>query len=353
MALVPFLLLAMLIIAGILGLIFIVGSILLTIGLVRKGKPNKSKMLPVVLIILGVIFMLPVVVCIVWFATGDIKNKYYKSRYEKETGSVVELWKHTNVTEEKGSEQALKALLSTADSGNKELFKSNFSEEIQNDPEFNKKLDAFFDEYPGGLSVLEFDEGGGAGGGSSNRGRRERNYSCDYDINLGDESYYLELSFCYVNDDHPEQIGVTEFKVMNLEGYVDYYINQDGYERSHTKEDYLVCDICTPDEVSARRVGGHAYRWNESDANLVSADEMGKILGDSKYLKDAIDTGKIGAPNITHTSSVTSSITYFYEILPEDGEQRYVEITTTEDGEIIDAYKESEDKYNLGKIVEK
>ena len=57
MALVPFLLLAMLIIVGILGLIFIVGSILLTIGLVRKGKPNKSKILPVVLIILGVIFI--------------------------------------------------------------------------------------------------------------------------------------------------------------------------------------------------------------------------------------------------------------------------------------------------------
>lgn len=353
MALVPFILLALLIIAGILGLIFIVGSILLTIGIVRKGKQNKSKILPVVLIILGVIFMRPVVVCIVWFATGDIKNKYYKSRYEKETGSVVELWRHTNVTEEKGSEQALKALLSTADSGNKELFKSNFSEEIQNDPEFNKKLDAFFDEYPGGLSTLEFDEGGGAGGGSSNRGRRDRNYSCSYDINLGDESYYLELSFCYVNDDHPEQIGVTEFKVMNLEGYVDYYINQDGYEMSRTKDDYLVCDICTPNEVSARRVGGHAYRWNESGANLVSADEMSEILDDSKYLKDAIDTGRIGSPNIKHTSSATSSIDYFYEILPEDGEKRYVKIVTSEDGRIIDATKQSEDKYNLGEIVEK
>jgi len=351
MALATALVLILIIVAAVLGIVFLIGLTLLIIGIVRKCKAkNKGKKSPVALIVTGSVLMVPSIIIVGIIVYNLVSSDMNRAKWEREADSVVELWQNTNVTDDKAAKQALASLLTHADMGDKEAFAKNFAKPLRDDPEFNEKIDRFFAEYPGGLAGLDFKSSGGGGGGSSNRGVRERHSIYGYDINLGDESYYLELAFCYVNDTDPDQIGVTRFEVYNLGGYVDYNLMQDGHVISHGDDDYLVCNICTPDEVSARRIGGHAYRWTESEVEPVTADEMEQILKNCTTLDDAISTGKIGQPNSEYHTPNSNGTDYIYELKPEDGEARYAKIVVSSDGRLLDSWLNSEDKRTIRKL---
>ncbi|SCW26698.1 protein of unknown function [Ruminococcaceae bacterium YRB3002] len=353
MALATVLVLIMLIIAAIMGIVFLIGLVLLIAGIVHKSRErNKGKKSPVVMIVTGAIMMVPSLLCVILLAIGIIGSERERRYWEQEADSVAELWKHVSVTDEKAADQALDALLQSADEGDKEAFAKNFADTLREDPEFDGMVDEFFREYPGGLADLKFKNDGMAGGGASNRGHTERHATTNYDTAFWGESYYIRLSFVYKNDDHPEEIGVTGFQVMNLGGYAEYHYDENGYENYHGDDDYLVCCIRTPDEVSARRVGGHAWRWRESDVEPLSLEDMKALLEDSFYLQDAINTGRIGQPNIEYHISNSTGIDYYYEITPDMTGSRYINISTSSDDRIIDAWLCTDEKRSVENIIE-
>ena len=355
MALAPFLLIALLIIASILGIVFVIGLILLIVGIVSKcNRKNDGKKSPVVLIITGIVMMVPSVLCVTLIAVYVVKTDLNKAHWEREATTIVELWQHTNVTEEKAAGQALEALLKAADAGDKEAFVGSFAEPVREDPEFEREVKLFFDEYsefPGALAELEFDGGVSSGSAEHDRGITTRTAHAHYDIKLGDESYYIKVSYCFENDEHPEQIGVTGFEVMNLGGYVDYHLTMEGRELEH--DDYVACNYCTPDEVSARRISGHARRWKASDVELLTLSEMKDVLNSCDYLEDleaAKRVGLIGDPNSEYHIVASTAVNYYYEIAPEDGEARFVDIVVSAEGKLLDAWVCSEEKSAIEKI---
>jgi len=351
MALATALFLVAIIIAVILGIVFLIGLTLLIIGIVRKCKPkNEGKKSPLALIITGAVLMLPSLIILIVIAVNVISSEINRAHVESRADNVVEVWQNTHVTDDKGAEQALSYLLTYADKGDKDLFRKNFAKSIQEDPDFNRKMEAFFKEYPGGLAGLEFKNSGSSGGGSANRGVRESHSNYSFNVNLGDESYYLKLSFCYENDTDPDGIGVMGFEVYNLGGYVDYYLTSNGSVIDHGGNDYLVCNICTPGEVSARRIGGKAYRWTESSTEPITADEMEQLLAQCVTLDDAIATGKIGQPNGEYHLPNSNGTDYYYELKPEDGEARYVKIIVSSDGRLLDAWLNSPDRNTIRKL---
>ena len=352
MALATALVLILLIIASILGIVFLIGLILLIIGIVRKSnKKNEGKKSPVVLIVTGAVLMVPSIICVVLIAVSLVKSDINRAHWENEADSIVELWQHTSVTDEKAAPQALNALLTAADDGDKEAFMKCFAESVREDDEFEDMVDQFFEEYeefPDELADLEFDGGVSGGTAEHNRGVSTRVSSAYYDINLGSDSYYIRMRFCFENDKDPDEIGVTLFEVTNLGGNVDYNLTMDGREIDH--DDIVACHYCTPDEVSARRIGGHARRWTDTDLELISVDEMRDLLEDCDTIREAWNSGLIGTANSEYQIPQSTAEYYYYEVEPEDGEERYVKITVSSDGRILDAWLCSEDKHSIEKI---
>ena len=373
MALAPFLVLTLLIIASIIAGVFLIGLILLIIGASIKGKKKyEGKKSPIVMMVVGVCIMLPAAILFAVVAAHALKDDFTRAKWERDGGSVVELWQETHVTDEVAAPQALKALLFAADKGDKDAFVINFAKNVREDPEFDKMVDQFFKEYkefPVKLDELEFDGGVAGGNATHDRGVTTRWSSAYYNINLGDDSYYIGMRFCFENDKDPDEIGVTWFEVTNLGGYVDYNLTMDGREIEH--DDAVACYYCTPDEVSARRIAGHAMRWTESSVGpgsdlgmrLLSVDEMKDLLNSVKTLDEAIATGSIGQPNSEYHMSASTSVYYYYEIesesegetgaglVPETDKRRYVKICVSRDGEIIDAWVCSEDRGSIIKIA--
>ena len=144
MALATALVLILLIIASILGIVFLIGLILLIIGIVRKSKKkNEGKKSPVVLIVIGAVLMIPSIACVITIAVYLVKSDLNRTKWEKEADSIVELWQHVSITDEKAAPQALNALLTAADDGDKEAFMKCFAESVREDDEFE---DEDFDE---------------------------------------------------------------------------------------------------------------------------------------------------------------------------------------------------------------
>ena len=148
MALASVLVLILLITALVMGAVFLLGLILLIIGIVRrKNKKNEGKKSPVVLIITGSVLMVPSIICVVLIAVSLVMSDINRAHWEKEADSIVELWQNTHVTDEKAAPQALNALLTAADNGDKEAFIKCFAKTVREDDEFEDMVDQFFEEY--------------------------------------------------------------------------------------------------------------------------------------------------------------------------------------------------------------
>lgn len=364
MAFAPIIVLILIIIEVILALTFAAGVALLVTGLCTRGRKakraenaddngkgkGKVKKAPIVMIIVGCLLMVPAVAIFVPLFVYTTKTDIERAMW-KDADNVADLWKHVTYTDETAAPVAIAMLLEDADAGDRQAFAENFAESVRADKDFEEKLDKFFAEYPGGLKNLNYKGGVSSSDGDSNRGVVEKHATAYYDVVVGDESYYLNVSYCYWNDAHPEGVGITRFQIMNLGGYVEYNYYGTGYRRGYDEGAYLICNMATPEEVSARRVAGEAIPWAESDVAPISEYEMEKILRASDTIRDAQATGKLGTPNAQITDSLSSAVEYYYELLPQPGGPRFAQITTDDEGKILYAYIRSDEKSDYNNKV--
>ena len=92
MALAPFLVLTLLIIASIIAGVFLIGLILLIIGASIKGKKKyEGKKSPIVMMVVGVCIMLPAAILFAVVAALAFKGDFTRAKWERDGGSVVEL----------------------------------------------------------------------------------------------------------------------------------------------------------------------------------------------------------------------------------------------------------------------
>ena len=329
----------------ILGVLFISGMILLIAGVRKNRKPeNKGKKSPKVMIAFGIILIIPAVMALsigVFVKTFSfVSDNTWKARYD----SVAEMWKNKHVNEKKACEQAFEELLKAADEGDKEAFSKCFSDTIRKEPDFQERVDNFFKSYPGELKDLEYDDGGADSSASLNHGHNVKLASNRYDAIKGSESYYISLRCCFENTDNPEEIGVTQFIVMNLGGYADYCYDSFGYIKHPEEDEYLLCYMKSPEEVPARRIGGTAYPWTASEKEPVTKEEMKKLLVNNEYFCDAKSSGNLGEPNVTYSIVSSNGDNYIYELASENGKPLYVDITVNYEDRIVDAITRGQEK---------
>lgn len=319
--------------------IFLAGIILLIIGIVNKGKPkNAGRKFPAVLISVGVtLLVLPALI----FAFGIVPG----IRKTFISDSVPEHWQNARVGDSQAADEAIKALMEAAGSGDRKALAKNFTAQVRNSPSFEKNLDSFFSTYPAALSGCELKGGSSGSSGSYNYGHNVLTGSASYTCDLEGERYFINISFCYENTDEPDKVGVKSFSVMNLGARALYIqeFNKRSMQGDYENDTALICDIKGSDEVDARLIGGYPFVWHSTDNKKLTADEMRTLLSKTMDMRSLIQ--KTGAPNVSIKYSNSTGYDYYYELVPENGEPRYAYICASSVmGNIIDAYVYTSEK---------
>ena len=339
MAFVSMMFVFFLIAAVILGALLITGLVLLIVGIVRKcSKKNAGKKSPSVLIVSGsVLLVLPVITVVLlsaWGVSSCAGTAFKRTQYE----CVPDRWRNEWVYDSQAEEEIIEALFNSADKGDREAFGKNFTPELQRKEGFDEAVNAFFAAYPKGFAGCERKDKNGGGSASYNYGHNVKNDSVHFNTTLGGEWYYVSVEFCYDNTDEPDKVGVTDFKIMNLEGAAVFF---DEYWRNtdYGSDVYLLCDIKNSDEVSARLIGGQPLLWTPTDTPRLTADELRELLKENKRLDSPALLEKLGAPNAFCKYVNSNAYEYYYELQDRNGQPCYAELETdSPDGEIFMAF---------------
>lgn len=294
-----------------LGFLFLVGAILLIVGIVRKRKPqNAGKKSPTACIVSGAVFLLPPVGTAVYLAVS-LAVSLFTATFGNLFFHVTDRWRSGQfVGDTRAVSEAIEELLSSAERGDRASFEKMFPTKFREREDFEKTIDAFWESYPSGLALCERE--GGMGG--SMRSGYKATASASYTCFLDGEWYYMGLEICYGDSDAPEEVGVTFFCIENLEAY--------ALDRDYGDHAFLVCEIKDESDVTARLIDGRGYVFTPTPDRSITVEEMKGYLTGCEHLSDLSD--RIGKPNASRDSRSSASSDYYYELVPENGEPRYV-----------------------------
>lgn len=330
-------------------LVFTFGLILFIVGLANKKKIKRdNKKWPVVLIVIGLINMIPpVIITIILVIAASVYN-YRIDHMLDLYDTIPEAWKNVETNDRKAGTQALDMLLERADANDREGFIECFAEEVRREPGFEDAVDAFFEAYPGNLSSGEFTYNAH---GTSQTGEVKKAIH-GYQGPANGEYYFITVGYCYWNNEHPEEVGVTYFAIMDVAGDASYHAGLTEINRDND-ELFLFCYFPSPDEVNARLIDRYTYLWTDTEGPVLTSDEMREYLADFETLQEAIDAGGIGQPNANPVyNGGIVSCEYFYELQPVNGEPRYAHIRTAgQYGRIIEAYLSTPDSTDYDHMI--
>lgn len=308
------------IICIILCLLFITGLIFLIAGIVNKRKPKYiGKKSPAVCIITGSILLLLPVVSTLTLIITSISSAVIKNIKRADYDNVTDRWRNEWVSDHVAADEAIKQLLESADTGDRETFAKTFTPNIQENENFQVLLDDFFELYPVGLSQCELDGGNAGSSGSYNYGHNVQTGRAYYTCTLNGEWYYIGMSFCFENTDSPDDVGVDFFCIENLEA--------NALDTEYADDEYLVCAIKNENEVTARLIDGRGFVFEPTPERVITETQMCEYLQNYDDLDNLVF--EIGAPNVTKKYSNCTGCDHYYELLPEDGEPRYAYICTS------------------------
>ena len=323
-----------LIILAIIGLVisFFIGVFLLIRGILKKPLAEYAGTnVPRNLMITGIVLIsLPFAATAVLAISGitlSATTIYQRSNYE----CIPDVWRHETVSRGRAEDDIITALLSSADKGNRESFAKNFTPQMQKKNGFDDAVDKFFGAYPTGLSKCEKYDKVRMDQDEAAQLEGIKEDSLSFRCCLDENWYFLMVEYCYRNDEEPDKVGVTGFRVMNLEAAAVYYENEDA----NVPARFPVCDIKSSSEVNARMIAGNPYLWKDTDTPRISEDQLREILKKTNRLDSPILKYNIGEPNLIIKEPDSNEYGYFFE-LTSSSEPRYAYFQTdSERGNIL------------------
>ena len=253
-------------------------------------------------------------------AVGDVLGTVFwlrKQAAEDKYSNPTDRWRNETVFEFETSD-AINWLLGAADLGDRSGFAELFAPVIVNNEKFSAQLDSFFERYPVGLSECELDGGFTNGGGDYYHGDVEEHQSARYTCFLGDEWYYMDLSYCYQNTKAPDEVGITFFCIENLEA--------NALDREYSENDHLACRIADESEVTARLINNRGFVFEPTPERSITLEQMREYLEKCDSLSDVIEM--IGEPNAAKKIYNATGNDYYYELTSDNDSPLYAHIVT-------------------------
>ena len=317
-----------LIIIGIIGML--VGLILLIVGIINRKKPaNQGKRFPKVFITIGSILLI-----VPFLTTSALVISSVVSIF-RSYDSLPDRWNNIWISDSMASDDAVKALTNAAGKGDREALAKCFSADVRKDPDFDKMLDEFIQNYPTEISQCELDGSSSGSSASYDYGHVVKTGGGHYECDHNGERYFFNLYFCHENTDEPDKVGVTWFSVTNIEAQAKKSAEYDPIDNEDPRG--MECLIISSDEVNAKLIGGVPYLWEPTPDKKFSEDEMRKLLSGAASMEDVYAAA--GTPNASYKAFNSTGYEYFYELRSSEKEPRYANIcASSPKGYIIDAY---------------
>ncbi len=293
----------------ILGTLAVTGIALLIVYLVQRSKKKKrGEKASKAPLVASMFFLALPLAALIWFAVSTISSKITQMGYE----DCTDKWKNEHVFDDEARNDIITELFAAADNGDKEKIMALFTDEIQEKSALEKQVDAFLAAYEAGFSGLEYDhDGGGSSGGGG-----VSTFSSGGTIIKDGEIYYIRMSACHENEEHPEKVGLESFEIHSSKAEA-LRMNDEAY----TDERYIRCEIQVAEDFNLRIIDGTPYRFTEIEREL-TAEQVERAVEASRDADDLFAI--IGEPN-----AVWKDMYLIYE-LAEDEEYGYAKVSYSE-----------------------
>lgn len=231
--------------------------------------------------------------------------------------NLADKWKHQRVTDTMAQNDVIKMFIRAADNGDKDAVILMFSEDIRDNVGFEKQVEEFLLEYPGGFYGLEFDMQGGHSSEDNDYGKKIAYFSCNYEVKKEGQMFYVSFGGCHQNSYDETEVGLEYFCIRSEKAKV----LADEIGRSiDTEKNPIIAEINVEEDFEIRRIDDEPWKFTSIDRKLTK-DEVIDALRNSEYLDGVI--WLLGEPNGWNRRFEK----VVYELEPENGEARYVIIS--------------------------
>jgi hypothetical protein len=220
-------------------------------------------------------------------------------------------------------ENTITALFGALDRGDRDGVKALFSAYVrEQDADLDADIEKLFSAYQGPMDETGWD-GLLVGSYSSHFGQRESSVYVHFPVRCADTYYWCELAIMYENSLNPLQIGVTYLSFSTADEMCIYiYAPTTGYDEVGLT---VYADRTLDEEI--RCIDGNPYKYRRSEKPL-DVQEVRDFFKNPKPFPAF--KAQFGEPNAENFFT-------FYELQPENGEARYLEICYDELGRIYSA----------------
>lgn len=220
-------------------------------------------------------------------------------------------------------EDAITDLFSALDRGDRHGVKALFSAYVrEQDADLDDDIEKLFSVYQGPVDEVGWD-GLLAGSYSSHFGQRQSSVYAHFPVRCADTYYWCDLEIMYENSLNPLQIGVTHLSFCTAdEMCIYFYAPTTGDDEVGLT---VYADRTLDEEI--RCIDGSSYKYRRSEKPL-DVQEVRDFFKKPKLFPAF--KAQFGEPNAENFFT-------FYELQPENGEARYLEISYDELGRIYSA----------------
>lgn len=282
--------------------------------MIFKKKKN------IVFVLLSIFILLITTGC---FILKNINLDKNDSLNERKDESVLDKWKagKGEHRSNKDTKELVTLLLEAAGDNNIEAIKGLFTEDVQNNINFETQIENFLSLYPDDMS------------GYSMEVKSDRNeylvdengeflleeFECEVYIKRKDMYYFIILKACSINTENPQNIGLEYLVFQSDEAYV--------LRRDKEYEEFINIDIPEDENIEVRFVCGNPIAYTYVNRSIDGKDAIEHIKQNNN-----IDEFKniYGEPN----GNDEFNDTIIYEIESNNSSIRYMELCVAKAGYI-------------------
>lgn len=221
--------------------------------------------------------------------------------------------------------QAVDDFFAALDSQDKEAIMDMFAQDVrEEDTDLEAQIDKLFEAYPGPTDICKRDGSSVAGSYSNDHGTHTSSVESGFPVVSHDTYYWCDFEYMYENDEDEDQIGIRRISFYSAEARCKEIYEPVSRTGSMDKGADTVTDGLTvltdvSVDYEVRFVGGYPEKFTPIDRTLTAEQVTAFLETSSSY---SAFLAEFGSPNVEDTSGV--SVTY--ELPPEDGEPRYLDL---------------------------
>lgn len=299
-----------------LSLVFIIGLILIIIGLFKKHKNREigSKYFPLSLIV-GLVFISIVLVPLGIIAILIGINMTRTAIQSRKYTNIVDRWKNERVQDEQAISEAFEVVIACLDDKNADCIYDLFAEDAKKRENLYISIEKFIELVLPRLSSYEKKPIGGGIPSTNEYGKMEKSFAYSYAIDIDGQEYILTISAEFLNTEYKSSVGL---------GYI-------GFKRA--KDEEFIAEIITSIDMIFAKTCHPKWIFNallcyKDSPNSIDEEEFIKTVLKLKRFGDIYDI--YGEPNIIQANE------WYYRL--NSPYEKYAAIIPALFGEILEIY---------------